>query len=90
MGVIREERGKREVLISVTKLSNDQEGIRTSPPLTFPVFFTSNDTSNAGRWSQSAVEPPATFGEAAPLAHAASSFADVLSAWWIARTCRLE
>ena len=62
----------------------------TSPPVTLPVFVTLNETSNAGRCSQIAVEPPSTFGDASPFAHAASSAAEVWSAWCTVRPFRFE
>src|SRR5262249_34942351 len=63
---------------------------RTSPPVTLPVLRTRNNTSNAGRCSQIAAEPPPTFELAPPRAHAASSAAESASAWCTACTCRSE
>ena len=37
-----------------------------------------------------AVEPPSTFGEGSPFAHAASSAAEVSSAWFTVFTTRFE
>ena len=54
------------------------------------MFLTVKETSNAGRCSHSAVEPPSTFGLGLPAAHAASKSADVQSFWCTARTCRPE
>ena len=70
------------------KIKNE-EG-RTSPPATLPVFFTSNDNSNAGRCSHSAVELPSPEGPALPAAQSASSAANVLSDGWTARAWRFE
>ena len=58
--------------------------------MTLPVFVTLNETSNAGRCSQMAVEPPSTLGDGSPSAHAASSPAEVWSAWCTVRTWRFE
>ena len=58
--------------------------------MTSPVFFTSNDTSNAGRCSHSAVLLPAPTGVGSPAAHAASSALNVPSASCTLRTDKPE
>ena len=58
--------------------------------MTPPVFFTSNDTSNAGRCSHSAVLLPAPTGVGSPAAHAASSALNVPSASCTLLTARPE
>ena len=68
-----------------------REGGRlTSPPVTPPVFFTVNDTSNAGRCNHRAVELPSPTGVASPAAQADSSEANVLSESWSVLTLRFE
>ena len=76
--------------LSAHTAGEGEEEKRTSPPVTLPVFATLNETSNAGRCSQIAVEPPSMLGDGSPSAHAASSAAEVWSAWCTVRTCRFE
>ena len=63
---------------------------RTSPPFTLPVFFTLNETSNAGRCSHIAVELPSPEGPALPAAQADSSDANDLSESCSVLTLRSE